>query len=109
MQVASLMRKFGTITVENQLLRQELNQVKQELNEVKKKNDHLQKANEDMQKMCGELKNGQNAVKADINEQKVIQKSKFDDLEIKCVSLQTHSTPLPVPPFYFSLSNVNST
>ena len=107
MQVASLMWKFGTITVENQLLRQELNQVKQELNEVKKKNDHLQKANEDMQKMCGELKNGQNAVKADINEQKTIQKSKFDDLEIKCVSLQTHSIPLPVPPFYFSLSNVN--
>ena len=48
MQVASLMRKFGTITVENQLLRQELKQVKQELNEVKKKNDHLQKANEDV-------------------------------------------------------------
>ena len=107
MQVASLMRKFGTITVENQLLRQELNQVKQELNEVKKKNDHLQKANEDMQKMCGELKNGQNAVKADINDQKAIQKSKFDDLEIKCVSLQTHSMPLPVPPYYFSLVNVN--
>ena len=56
MQVANLMRKFETITVENQQLRQELekvqkihkeelNQMKQELSEVKKKNDHL---NEDM-------------------------------------------------------------
>ena len=105
MQVASLMRKFEAITAEfkteNQQLRQELekvqkvhkeelNEVKQELNEVKKKNDHLQKA---MQEMYGE--------------QKAIEKSKFDDLETNYVSLQTHTMPLPVPPFYFSVRNVH--
>ena len=118
MQVASLFQKFETITVENQQLRkelekvqkvhkEELDQMKQELSEVKKKNDHLQKTNKDMQKICSELKKGQNAVKVDINEHKAIQKSKFDDLEKKCVSLQTYTVPLPVPPYYFSLENVN--
>ena len=111
MQVASLMRKFETIAVEfktvsteNRWLRQELekvqkvhleelNQVKQELNDVKKKNNHILKANEDMQKMY--------------DEHKAIEKSKFDDLETKYVSLQTHAMPLPVPPFYFSVRNVH--
>ena len=93
MQVASLMWKFETITVENQQLRQELekmqkmhteemNQVKQELNELKQKNEHLQKVNRDMQ-------------------------LKSDDLEKKCVSLPAHTMPLPVPPFYFSLYDVS--
>ena len=115
MQIASLMRKFETITVENLQLRQELekvqevhkkvlkeelDQMKQELSEVKKKNDHLQKANEDMQKMCDKLKKGQNAVRADIDEQKNV-------FEKKCALLQTHTMPLPVPPFFFSMPNFN--
>ena len=118
MQIANLMRKFETITVENLQLRQELekvqevhkkalkvnkeelDQMKQELSEVKKKNDHLQKANEDMQKMCDKLKKGQNAVRADIDEQKNV-------LEKKCALLQTHTMPLPVPPYYFSMPNFN--
>ena len=97
MQVASLMRKVEAITVENQLLRQELNQLKQthqyqmdemkhthlqELADIKKRNDYLEKGQEDMQK-------------------------KQDALEEKCVSLQTHASPLPLPPFYFIMGNVN--
>ena len=113
MQVASLMQKFETIIDENQQLKQELekvkkihkeevNQMKQELNEVKRTNDHLKK---DVQKMCDKLKN---AVRTDIDEQIAIQKSEFNDLlETKCVSLQTHTMPLPVPPFYFSMANLN--
>ena len=109
-QVASLMRKFDTVTAqfktvstENQQLRQEvekmqkihkdeLNQMKQELMEVKKRNAHLQRE-------CDELKR---AVRADFHK-------KFNDLEKKCVSLalQTHTVPLPVPPFYFSVANVD--
>ena len=104
MQVASLLRKFEVIAVENQQLKQELNkmqkihkeelnQVKQELNEVKKKNEHLQKE-------CDDLKH---ATRAGFDEQKF----KFDNLEKKYESIQTHTMPLPVSPFYFSLSNVD--
>ena len=120
MQVASLMRKFEVITAENKMLKQELTEVKEEmsevkethkqeldaikktnqelqeeLNQVKKKNEHLHKANESIQMFCDELKKKQDAIKVDVGEQK-----------LKCVSLQTHTTPLPVPPFYFKLLNV---
>ena len=118
MQVATLMRKFERITIENQQLRQEvekmqkihkeeLNQVKEELNEVKKENDHLQVVNRDMQKMCGELKQEQNAVKTEVSTQKAVQTLKLNDLEKKFSLFQSHTTPLPMPPFYFSVRNFN--
>ena len=128
MQVASLMRKFEVITAENKILKQklievkeemsevkeahkhkldavkqtnqtqqeELGEVKQELNEVKKKYESLQKSTESIQTFCDEVEKKQDAIKVDIGEQK-----------LKCVSLQTHTTPLPVPPFYCTVENVN--
>ena len=133
MQVASLMRKFEVITAENKMLKQELSEMKEEmievkqtsqkqqeelievkeaneqvkesnrkqqeelsevkleLSEVKKKNEHLQNDIENVQKSYDQLERKQDAIKADIDE--------------KCVYLQTHTTPLPVPPFYFTVPN----
>ena len=132
MQVACLMRKFEVITAENKMLKQELCEMKEgvkqemsgvkethkheldqvnqqldtvkqtnreqqeELSQVKKMNEQLQKANESIQTFCDVLKKKQDTIKADIDEQK-----------LKCVSLQTHTTPLPVPPFYFKMINVD--
>ena len=120
MQVASLMQKYEVITLENKMLKQELSEVKethkqeldavkqtnqkqheelrelkQELNEVKKNNDLVQKTNESIQTFCDELKKKQDAIKVDIDEPKVQ------------YALQTHTTPLPVLPFNFTVSNVD--
>ena len=92
-QVASLMRKFEAISAENKLL-------KQELISVKKKNDQLTIT-------CNELKKKQDAMKVDTDALLVKQMKKCDDLEEKCTSLQIRTTPLPVPPFYFSILNVS--
>ena len=118
MQIAHLMNKFQAITAENKLLRQELsevrdshlkelNEVKQELVEVQKKNEQLVKDQKDMQVTCNEFQNKQKAMKVDFHETKVKQMTKIDALEKKCSSLHIHTTPLPVPPFYFSFLNVN--
>ena len=111
MQVAGLMRKFEVITAENKMLKQELVEMKQaykcELTEMKlenekqreelnKKNVHLQRVLKKVQVSYDELKKKQEAIKVDVDEQK-----------LKCVSLQTHTTPLPVPPFYFTASNMD--
>ena len=93
MQVASLMRKFERITAENKMLKQDLNNVKEahkqemkevrgELSEVKKKNEQLLKAQESIRMM-------QDAIRVDVNDQKI------------------HATPLPVPPFYFGVTNID--
>ena len=113
MQVASLMRKFEVITAENKMLKQELVEMKKELVEVKQaheqlkqtnqkqqeelieKNEHLYKSLKEVQISYNELEKKQDAIKVDVDEQK-----------LKCVSLQTHTTPLPVPPFYFTVPNV---
>ena len=99
MQVASLMRKFEVITAENKILKQELIEVKQmnydlqeELSEIKKKDGQV---HEKIQTFCDELKKKQDAIRVDVDEQK-----------LKCVSLQTHTTPLPMPPFYFAITNI---
>ena len=93
MQVASLMHRIELITSENKMLRQDLNNVKEfhkqemkevrgELSEVKKKNEQLLKAQESMRMM-------QDAIRVDVNEQKI------------------HATPQPVPPFYFVVTNID--
>ena len=120
MQVASLMRKFEVITTENKMLKQELVEVKEEMSEVKKgneqvkesqqkelrevkeelkevktKNKHLQRALEKVQMAYNQLEKKQDAMKLDVDEQK-----------LKCVSIQTHTAPLPVPPFYFMIADI---
>ena len=100
MQVASLMRKFEVITTENKMLKQELVEMKetydQELTEIKRTNqkqqEELQKSLKEVQTCYNELKKKQDAVKVDVDKQ--------------CVALRTHTTPLPVPPFYFTIVNV---
>jgi TNF receptor-associated factor 4 len=149
MQVACLMEKFEAVVIENQVLKQELNEglneVKQELGDLKREHDQqgeelheakeenkfLRRANENLQRVCDDivLKAEQKQIKANIDD---IQKRKIADLEEKYTSqqtpmmtmkqelvdsvkralyqqredLQTHTIPLPVPPFYFSLTNV---
>ena len=120
MQVASLMRKFEVVMAENKMLKlelvevkeemsevkkgneqvkesqqKELREVKEELKEVKTKNKHLQRALEKVQMAYNQLKKKQDTMKLDVDEQK-----------LKCVSLQTHTAPLPVPPFYFMIADI---
>ena len=59
----------------------EIKQTQRELDEIKKRNDLLERACEDVQK-------------------------KQVALDEKFVSLQTHTSPLSLPPFYFIMSNV---
>ena len=94
MQVASLMRKFEVITTENKMLKQELVEMKLANQKQQEKNERLQKVLKKVQVSYDELKKKQEAIKVDVDEQK-----------LKCVSLQTHTTPLPVPPFYFTASS----
>ena len=123
-QVASLMRKFEVITVENKMLKQELSEmkeaqehvnqkqqeemakVKHKLTEVMDENNCLQRAHKSMQKAYSELQKKHVAMKSKIDTDAVRQKTKFDFLEKTCLSLQTHTTPLPVPPFYFTVVNI---
>ena len=120
MQVASLMKKFEGVVIENRVLKQELNeglvQVKQELGdlkqvhrqqgeelrEAKEENKLLWRANENLQRVCDVLKAEQKRIEANIDD---IQKRKILALEKKCTSLQAASMPLPVPPFYVLLTN----
>ena len=126
LQVACLVNKFQAISAENKLLRQELSEVKeswkkdlcdikkihkQELNEVQQdivevqeKNEQLLEAQQDVQVTCNDLQRKQDTLKVELME---IQKTKFDALEEKCTLLHIHTTPLQVPPFYFTLFNVD--
>ena len=103
-ELSQLNQQLDKVKQENQL---ELNQLKQELSDVKKWKEFHLTAHKEINKTCDELKMGQNAVRTDTDEQKAMQKSKFDGLETKCTSLQTNTVPLPVPPYYFSFRNVN--
>ena len=113
MQVASLMKKFEAVTVENRELKQELDrskkarqhdldEVKQglddlkwahhlqkkELRAVKEKSEHLQRANYTLQKACDTLRD------------------KVDALEKgKMATLEKRLVPLPVPPIYVLVTN----
>ena len=73
----------------NEQMKQKL---QEELNEVKRQNKHIHKANEDVHMVFDELKKKQDAMELDFG--------------VQCASLQTHTTALPVPPFYFTIMNV---
>ena len=115
MQVASLMRKFEAVVIENQMLKQELDktknmhqksldEVRQELGDLKQENhqqkEELRKAKEDLQRVCDEQKQ----IEANVDN---IQKIKIVTLEKKYTSLRTTTMPLPVPPFYITVPNFN--
>ena len=116
MQVASLMRKFEAVVIENQMLKQELDkiknmhqksldEVKQELGDLKQENhQELRKAKEDLQRVCDVLKAGQKQIEANVDD---MQKIKIASLEKKYTSLRTTTMPLPVPPFYIMVTNFN--
>ena len=137
-QIASLVRKFEAVVIDNQVLRQELNELKcthqtemerikeihvQELqscrqdwqlhqtklemviDDVRRQNDQLERANQDLNKKCGELQEACISLKSN----HVILKEYLDKhkatIEQKCTSLETHTIPLPMPPFYFIMAN----
>jgi TNF receptor-associated factor 4 len=110
---------------------QRLDEVKQELGDLKREHDHqlreakeenkfLQGANENLQRVYDVLQAEQKQIEANVDD---IQKRKIATLEKKYTSLhtatmkqeqalhqqredlRTHTIPLPVPPFYFSLTN----
>ena len=133
MQVASLMKKFEAVVTENQMLKQELDETKkmhqQSLDEVKQKLGELtqenrqqreelreaKEANENLQRVCDVLKAEQKQIEANIDniqkEKKYtsLQKQELGDLKQALhqqrEELQMHSVPLPVPPFYFTISS----
>ena len=187
MQVASLMRKFEAITVENQCLRQELNVMKeaheqelkemkpshkQDLNEVAIENQLLrqelntikdayeqelkemkhayQQQIDGIKQVCQQqidgvrqacqqeidtVKQANQQQQQELNKLKLTHQHQMDEiqqtrqeikkrndllerthecmqknqvaLEEKCVSLQTHTSPLLLPPFYFTVLNID--
>jgi TNF receptor-associated factor 4 len=114
---------------------QSLDQVTQELGDLKQAHGQqreelreAKEANENLQRVCDTLKAEQKQIEATVDD---IQKKKITALEKKYTSLQSptmtmkqeltdlkralhqqredlqsHTIPLPVPPFYFSLTNV---
>ena len=132
--VTSMMQKMEDITAENKLLRQELCVIqdahKKEIKEMKFTHENdLCKVKEAFQEELGKLKQLQQqemsklrslvdkmkqnhqkmhqSLQADINEQSKVQKRKLVALEEECASLCTHTTPLPLPPFYVLMKNVD--
>ena len=129
MQVASLTHKYENILVSNQLLRKELDEVKrsheseikqmqlqhqQELEDVKKKYcdilEHSKSLEQEMMKAIDiVIQNVQQEeglkekVKADSCE---VRKEMEKLVQQKSQSLSLHTMPLPVPPFYFTLNNI---
>ena len=93
MQVASLMKKCEAVVVENQVLKQELSTIQevhqQSLDAVKQELDVLKQAHREAQEKTEHLQRICDVLKADV-----------DTLEKRCVSLQTITMPLSVPPFY---------
>ena len=76
-QIASLVKKFDAVVVDNQLLRRELDGTHQEIQKMKTMISDLQQQNE-------KLKN---------------------DFEQRCSSLEANTVHLPTPPFYFAIEN----
>ena len=93
MQVATLMKKFEAIIVENQVLKQELDKIQKtkecqwDLDKVKQELDDLKQAHHEQKKELREAK------------------EKIATLERKCTSLQTTAMPLPLPPYYVIVTN----
>jgi hypothetical protein len=118
-QVASLLKKFEAVVIENRMLKQDLNegleevkqelsglkqahdQQREELREAKEENKFLWRANENLQRVCDVLKAEQKQIESHVDD---IQNQKIAALE---KSLQTASMPLPVPPFYIIVTNYN--
>ena len=124
---SKLMKKFEAAVTENKILKQELDETKkmhqQNLDELKQelgnlKQENLQQremrreaneANENLQRVCDLLKAEQKRIEVNVD----IQKSKLATSEKKYSALQTtvmkqreeletHTIPLPLPPFYFN-------
>ena len=123
MLVTSMMRKMEDITAENKLLRQELCVIqdahKKEIKEIKSNHEEelseLKQANEvqqqEMRSLMDEMKRTHqkmyDSLRAYVDEQSKVQKRKLVALEEECASLRTHTTPLPLPPFYILMKNVD--
>ena len=91
MQMAGLLNKFETIVAENAVLRQEIVTIKES---HKREIDEIRCAhNDDLVKLTREM--------AEIKT--TMQKA----LEEKYVKLQSHTMPLPLPPLYFTMVNVD--
>ena len=93
-------------------VKQELHQQIEELREAKEENKFLQGANENLQRVCDVLKAEQKQIGTndDIHMRKIATlEKKYTSLQTTTMKqkeeLQTHTTPLPVPPFYFSLTD----
>ena len=119
MQVASLMRKFDVIAAENKMLKQELCEMKKEMSEVKQTsqkqqeelievkeaNEQVKESNRKQQEELSEVRQELSEVKKKNEQLEKRQDAVKADIDEKCVSLQNHTTPLPVPPFYFTVPN----
>ena len=129
MHITNLIQKIEDVTLENKFLQQELEAHKKEIEQMKcSKEDDLRKVKEAFQKELGVLKQLQqrevsklqhqmdeikqthqkmyNSLQTEVK-QNMIQKRKLVALEEECASLRTHMIPLPLPPFYALMSNVD--
>ena len=117
LQFSSLIQKVEAMALELKSLSDENKSLRQELNEVKEKNSHLEKTQENLQKICDDLKDKQGSLNLATGDQKELHvelhgkeselSTRIDELEKKCESLHTHKAPLPLPPFYFSVRNID--
>ena len=113
-QIAEIMHKMEDIVAENKLLRQELSVIKdahkKEIENLKHSHENDQhKAKEEIDKLRGQI----NEMKLTYQKKKDSQRMQADvqrrlvALEKECASLRTHTVPLPLPPFYALMENVD--
>ena len=107
MQVVSLTQKFDVMITNNKLLCQELEEMKQSQHKMRAENDELQhtlkvikEQNEDLKQKYDGIKRELEVLKVDHTKYKTTSKQKF-------ATLETRKLSLPVPPFYFDLSNID--
>jgi TNF receptor-associated factor 4 len=120
-QITEIMHRMKDIIAENKLLQQELSVIKntvgvikeahkkeiEDLNHSHENDQH--KAKEEINKLRGQIdemkrtcqkKNDSKRMQADVMRRLVA-------LEEECASLRTHTVPLPLPPFYALMRNVD--
>jgi hypothetical protein len=103
-QIAEMKQKMEDTTAENKLLRQELCMFKEA---HRKEIEDLKRFHENDTRKVKEAFQEIHRLKGQIDELKQIHQRKLVALEEECTSLRTRTVPLPLPPFYVLMRNVN--
>ena len=116
-QIAEMMQKIEDIAAENKLLRQELCVIKEahkkEIDNLKHSHENdqhkMKEAFQEISKLRGQIDEMKQThwKKSDYQRMQADVERKLVAIEEECTALRTRTVPLPLPPFYCLMRNVN--